>query len=538
MNEEITQVSEIPPGASGSLFGTVVGDYRLGQLLGEGLTSQVYDAHNLIADQPCAVKLFRPKLLDSPVLRGRYQHDARQASRLQHVNIGAWYGLHQSSQGYWFAVMQRAEGTSLREMLEQNAPMSRRTLVPVMRELCATLAAVHSSGIAHRRLHPGNVMVNWADSKRRGALSVLDMGVYHAHPAIDDPTPVVERRARDAVYMAPEICKGQPADNRSDIYSLAAILYHMVTGKEPFLGDTFSATVQQHLGESPVQAGRLVSLPTELEEAIRRGLEKDPRKRIPSAEAFLSALDPLSSTGQHRALTRTPTGRHEILHTENAQFADIPDSDHDANHRADHHAPAHSGGYVAHPIGDTTTRQDASLAPPQKRRWWLWGILVLALSGFGGALTWHFLQTEDPSPTESSKRSTGDPSKGKSAARGVSKTARRLRPSLGRTPQLHPGAKGRIERGPNNDPAAKRNSLAAKRAAKSKTGTLIIVTDSDDSKIFVAGKLVGGGRTKVLGDLAPGKHTVRVEVAGKKLPERTIPLRAGQRRRVNFRAKP
>lgn len=527
MNEEITQVSEIPPGASGSLFGAVVGDYRLGHLLGEGLSSQVYDAHNLIADQPCAVKLFRPKLLKSPVLRGRYQHEARQASRLQHLNICSWYGLHQSSQGHWFAVIERAEGSSLREMLAQNAPLSRRTLVPVMRELCATLAAAHAAGLAHHRLHPGNIMVNWDDQGRGVGLSVLDFGVANVHPKIDDPTPVVERHARDAVYLAPELCQGQPADSRSDVYSLAAMLYHMVTGKEPFLGDSFASTAQQHSGESPVQASRIVSLPSELEEAIRRGLEKDPRRRIPSVEAFLSALDPLSGTGQHRALSRTPTGRHEILNHENVQFGGALSA-------------SNLGNEITTPQGAPAAHQDASLdvdvAPPKKRKLWLWLTLLIAVVGFGGTLTWYLVLDKQPSKADGSPPAGRKVSEKKSAVRTLSNTARRLRPSRGQTPLPVSAAKAAgSERGPR-DPLAKRDPLAAKRAEKAATGTLIVVTDTSDAKIFVDNKLVGGGRTKVLDHVSPGKHSVRVETGTQKLPERTIEVRAGQRRRVNFRA--
>lgn len=306
--------------------GRRIGDVVLGRLLGAGVSSEVYQAESLVAGKACAVKVFRRELRINPVSRGRYRRVAHEIDHLGHSGIADVFAFGETPGGRAYAICELAPGRPLTDVLRQPHPLPRRVVVSILRNICNVLALTHARGIPHLRLHPGNVMVEIGvnDVSR---LVLLDFGVHQLHAALDDPQPGLPLRAEDAVWVAPEQARGEPGDSRTDVYALSVLLYELLTGRVPFLGSSYKETLEQHVSTPPPPPGQIVALPADLEQTILRGLEKDPRRRVPSVEALLSAVDPLSATtGQHEAHAKAQAktqGRQRTLGTGEFRVSEV-----------------------------------------------------------------------------------------------------------------------------------------------------------------------------------------------------------------------
>lgn len=304
MDHEITHVTEQPlyPLFSERVRpGAVLGNYRLKQRLGSGFMSEVYHGQNLVTQKSAVVKIFSPALRLNHVRFGRYVHEAKQISLLNHPQIADVYNF-ESSEGLYYAVMELVEGVTLNALMRKNAPLQRSVILTIVQGICAALAEVHTHGLTHQHLHGNQVIVMWEG--KEPTVKLLDFGLHHVLPDFKDEIPNLSRLPEHAICISPEQAKGQAGDVRSDIYAVCVLLYEMATAKVPFLGETFASTLEQHLSENPLAPGKVAPMSPELERTILRGLEKDPRQRIPSVEALVAALDPLAVTGQFQALTR------------------------------------------------------------------------------------------------------------------------------------------------------------------------------------------------------------------------------------------
>ena len=264
--------------------GTTVGRYQIQSLLGSGGMGEVYKALDATLGRPVALKVLRRELSVDPERLGRFLHEARAASALNHPNILTIHevGDHDASR---FLVSEFVEGETVRQRLERGS-LTLREILDIGIQTASALAAAHAASIVHRDIKPDNLML-----RPDGYIKVLDFGVAtFARPAAGSDDAMVTMAAAvetspgmivgTIAYMSPEQARGLSVDGRSDCYSLGVVLYELVTGRAPFAAPTTSDLLVAILEREPPSlrvAAR--ALPPPLEWIIEKALEKDPNLR-------------------------------------------------------------------------------------------------------------------------------------------------------------------------------------------------------------------------------------------------------------------
>jgi len=318
-----TSVNPPPLARDVGLSGTMLGTARLDALLGAGTSSEVYRATSPLFDRPCTVKVFRKELGIGPVIRGRYTHFCRQINRLNDPDIADVFSHGVTPDGRTYSVGELVNGLPLQALIQRHGSLPRKSCLGILRRLCSCLGMAHAHGLVHLRLHPGNIMVDWQDGEIT-SVRLLDFGVALLHPADAESRKALPLKPQHALCLAPEQARGDAGDTRTDVYALCALLYQLTSGRAPFEGNSYAETLERILSEPVTPPSASISVDRDIEEAILHGLEKDPRQRTPSAEALMSAIDPVSvSTGHHQLLARShlpkqrtlSTGEHRLYET-------------------------------------------------------------------------------------------------------------------------------------------------------------------------------------------------------------------------------
>jgi hypothetical protein len=295
--------------------GTRLGPYEILEPLGAGGMGEVYRARDTRLDRTVAVKVLPENLAADPQLKARFQREARAISALAHPNICTLHDVGEED-GQTFLVMEHLAGQTLAERLKKG-PLSLGQALEVAAEIADALAAAHSQGIVHRDLKPSNVMLT-----RTGA-RLLDFGLAQltAHGEQPSAESLPSAPTRDAPltgqgtilgtlpYMAPEQVEGRPADARTDLWALGAVLYEMLTGRRPFDGGStasLTAAILEH--EPPPLSALDPQLPPALEHVVGRCLAKDADARWQTARDVANELEWISQGGT--AVTpKTPAAR-------------------------------------------------------------------------------------------------------------------------------------------------------------------------------------------------------------------------------------
>ena len=273
--------------------GSLVLHYRILGRLGSGGMGVVYEAEDTKLGRRVALKFLPPALAqDRPALE-RFQREARAASALNHPHICTIYAIEEAD-GHPFIAMERLEGESLDRRLA-GRPLPWETVVELGVQIADALCAAHERGIIHRDIKPANIFVT-----RDGRAKVLDFGVAKiatrseadtAGPSAAGNLTGPGLAVGTIAYMSPEQARGDELDARSDLFSLAAVLYEMATGQAAFEGRTSAVIFQKILGADPdAPRSRNAALPPRLEEVIVRGLEKDRDLRYQTAADLRSDL--------------------------------------------------------------------------------------------------------------------------------------------------------------------------------------------------------------------------------------------------------
>jgi serine/threonine protein kinase len=266
-----------------------IGRYEVEAEVGRGAIGVVYRALDPELRRVVAVKTYvLPPGLDDAQrseFRARIRREAQAAAALAHRGIVTVYDVGENpSDGTPFLAMEFVPGKSLADIVDENGRLPLDRVKAIAAELADALGAAHAAGIVHRDVKPANILVRDGD----GAVKIADFGV--ARVASSTLTRTGSSIGSPA-YMSPEQIRGAHVDGRSDLFSLAGVLYESLTGKRPFAGDEISEVVYSVVHGTPVPVSRLdPTLPTSLDEFFERALAKEPGDRFPDAASFSSGF--------------------------------------------------------------------------------------------------------------------------------------------------------------------------------------------------------------------------------------------------------
>ncbi len=270
------------------------GRYRLVREVAHGGMATVWEAEDPLLSRRVAVKLLHPLLADDVGLRERFRHEAISAARLSDPGIVATYDTG-DDHGDAYIVMEFVDGSTLREVIDTRGPLPIGAVADIGAQIANALEHAHRHGVIHRDVKPSNVLVQ-AD----GRVKVTDFGIAKAGEGGElTRTGTIIGTAR---YLSPEQVEGQSADPRSDVYSLGIVLYEMLCGSAPFVGDTEIAVAVARLhGTPPPLAARRPDVPPGLIRVVDHAMQRDPALRTPSAQALRNEL-------RHFGADATPAG--------------------------------------------------------------------------------------------------------------------------------------------------------------------------------------------------------------------------------------
>ena len=279
-----------------------IGRYQILERVGRGGMGVVYRARDPVLDRDVAIKSMLVDFGVDQDARGRFQQEARAAARLLHPNIVTIYEFGEQEDSPYL-IMEFLEGDDLEGLMRRNPPLSlERRLDIVAPQLCDGLAFAHEQGVVHRDIKPGNVRV--LDD---GSVKLLDFGIATVQKS--DATSGTGTFAGSAGYASPEQLSMECVDARSDLFSVGVLAYELLTGHQPFTGDSPPAVAYQVLNEEP-PALRVVApqLPEALEKVITRALQKKPDHRWGSARELGDAFREVGSAVE-KARPVEPHGR-------------------------------------------------------------------------------------------------------------------------------------------------------------------------------------------------------------------------------------
>jgi serine/threonine-protein kinase len=279
-----------PPLQPGTLFAQ---RYRIEQALGRGGMGAVYRARDCQVDETVALKLLQPEAVAAdPSLLERFKQELRLARRITHRSVVRTHDLG-VAEGVPYISMECVEGITLKQLIRSRGALPLGVGLSVAKQLAQGLGAAHEVGIVHRDVKPQNVLI----VPETGELKVTDFGIART-TALEGAAGLTAHGTALGTpdYMPPEQALGLPADARSDLYSLAVVLFEAFTGRLPFEKDSALEVVMAHLKQGPpAPSGLVPGLPRALDQLILRGLEKDPARRWQSTAELLQALSAVSA---------------------------------------------------------------------------------------------------------------------------------------------------------------------------------------------------------------------------------------------------
>jgi serine/threonine protein kinase len=348
------------------------GRYLLGPSLGRGGMATVYRGEDLLLGRVVAVKVLAPSFQADADFVERFRREAQAAASLNHPNVVSVFDTGSDGDVHYI-VMEYVEGATLADVLREEGTIAPRHAAEIAVAICSALEAAHDRGLVHRDIKPGNVMVT-----PTGTVKVMDFGIARAASAESFTRPGIVLGT--AWYLSPEQARGLPADARSDLYSVGCVLYEMLTGQPPFLGDSPVAVAYQHVSERPPRLTKIdPAIPPALEAIAKKALAKDPARRYQTAGDMRGALESALESGLLPVKLAAATEPLPAEHGGTDALATVPIS-----------GPAPTDVLQADPLRDRARTRP--LKQPQKKggppRWSVLLIAAVILAAAAFAIAW------------------------------------------------------------------------------------------------------------------------------------------------------
>jgi eukaryotic-like serine/threonine-protein kinase len=278
-----------------------LGQYRLKQRLGGGGMGEVYLAEHLLLRRPCAVKLIRPEQAGDPTNLQRFEREVQAMATLTHCNTVEIYDYGHADDGTFYYVMEYLPGQNLEHLITCYGPLPPSRAIHLLRQVCRALREAHDVGLLHRDIKPSNIIA----CERGGVYDVvklLDFGLVQETKLGKGSGRLTQHGTiiGSPPYMSPEQAAGKSVlDVRSDIYSLGAVAYFLLTGQPPFVRETAMMLLMAHAYDPVVPPERVrPEVPADLQAVVLRCLEKDPSRRFPDAHSLERALGACAAADQ------------------------------------------------------------------------------------------------------------------------------------------------------------------------------------------------------------------------------------------------
>jgi eukaryotic-like serine/threonine-protein kinase len=325
------------------------GRYEIQDLLGQGGMARVFRGTDQVLGRTVAVKVLSPQFARDDQFVARFRREAQAAAGLNHPNIVSVYDTGDQGDVHYI-VMEYVQGRTLRDVIRQEGPLLPERASEITQEVARALASAHEAGLVHRDIKPGNIMLT-----PDGEVKVMDFGI--ARSSTGDTLTQTAAVLGTASYLSPEQAQGNPVDARSDIYSLGCVLYEMLTGRAPFVGDSPVAIAYKHVREDPVPPSHLnQDVSDSLEAVVMKSMAKNQDNRYQTADELREDLE--------RASAGLPTLATPLLAG-------------DATEMVTRRAPDEGTAVM--------TGVPPDERPERKRRWWIGLVVLLLLAALGAA---------------------------------------------------------------------------------------------------------------------------------------------------------
>ncbi|MCL1898257.1 MAG: Stk1 family PASTA domain-containing Ser/Thr kinase, partial [Micrococcales bacterium] len=272
----------------------LAGRYEVGELIGRGGMAQVHVGRDTRLGRTVAIKLLRSDLAKDPAFQARFRREAQAAASLNHPAIVAVYDTGEDvttdqsgvTHHLPFIIMEYVEGHTLRELMRDGAALPIDEATDITMGVLSALQYAHHAGIVHRDIKPANIMLTVT-----GQVKVMDFGIARALTETSETLTQAQAVIGTAQYLSPEQARGENVDARSDLYSTGIVLYELLTGSPPFVGDSAVAVAYQHVREMPVMPSvKAPDVPRVYDQIIMKALAKDRAQRYSTASEFLADL--------------------------------------------------------------------------------------------------------------------------------------------------------------------------------------------------------------------------------------------------------
>ncbi|WP_426593891.1 Stk1 family PASTA domain-containing Ser/Thr kinase [Cellulomonas sp. McL0617] len=361
----------------------LAGRYEVGELIGRGGMAEVHIGHDTRLGRTVAIKILRSDLARDPSFQNRFRREAQSAAALNHPAIVSVYDTGEDVfteptgvvAHVPFIVMEYVEGHTVRDILRDGHAVPIEEAVDITAGVLSALEYSHHAGIVHRDIKPANVMLT-----PTGAVKVMDFGIARA--VADSAATMTQTQAviGTAQYLSPEQARGETVDARSDLYSTGCLLFELLTGRPPFIGDSPVAVAYQHVREAaPVPSSFASDVPDTLDRITLKALAKERDARYSSAAEFRADLEAAVRGGVVTAPAVGAAAAAALVAASAAETTQLM-------------APPVATTQTIPPAtawqstGTLTTTPDDDLEESRSSKVWLWVLIVVALLAVGGIL--------------------------------------------------------------------------------------------------------------------------------------------------------